>query len=81
VIVDNLLSADIGNVPDHAAVDFGWVDRRRQGAGDAAARPRLRLHLGCYHGNQSSIHDPLADHRNNTLTSLKLFDCLKDFCR
>ena len=32
------------------------------------------FHLACYHGNQSSIHDPLADHQNNTLTTLKLFD-------
>ena len=30
-------------------------------------------------GNQSSIADPIADHDNNTLTSLKLFDCLKHF--
>ena len=37
------------------------------------------FHLSCYHGNQSSIADPLADHQNNTLTSLKLFDVLKDF--
>jgi nucleoside-diphosphate-sugar epimerase len=34
--------------------------------------------LACYHGNQSSIHDPLADHENNTLTTLKLFERLKD---
>jgi nucleoside-diphosphate-sugar epimerase len=37
------------------------------------------FHLACYHGNQSSIADPLADHNNNTLTSLKLFDRLKSF--
>src|SRR3546814_9509349 len=36
------------------------------------------FHLSCYHGNQSSIADPLADHDNNTLTSLKLFERLKD---
>jgi nucleoside-diphosphate-sugar epimerase len=36
------------------------------------------FHLACFHGNQSSIADPLADHDNNTLTSLKLFDRLKD---
>jgi nucleoside-diphosphate-sugar epimerase len=35
------------------------------------------FHLACYHGNQSSIADPLADHENNTLTSLKLFERLK----
>ena len=33
------------------------------------------FHLACYHGNQSSIADPIADHdSNNLLTSLKLFD-------
>ena len=36
------------------------------------------FHLACFHGNQSSIADPLADHDNNTCTSLKLFDRLKD---
>ncbi len=36
------------------------------------------FHLACYHGNQSSIADPMADHDNNTLTSLKLFERLKD---
>ena len=35
------------------------------------------FHLACYHGNQSSIADPLADHDNNTLTSLKLFERLQ----
>ncbi len=80
VIIDNLLSADLHNVPQHPVVEF------RQGsiADDAvlAALPRdldIVFHLACYHGNQSSIHDPLADHQNNTLTSLKLFDRLKDF--
>ncbi len=80
VIVDNLLSADIGNVPEHPAIDFvlGSIADDRVLAG----LPRdldFVFHLACYHGNQSSIHDPIADHENNTLTSLKLFDCLKDF--
>jgi UDP-glucose 4-epimerase len=79
VIVDNLLSADISAVPEHPAVDF----RLGSIADDRilAALPRdlgYVFHLACYHGNQSSIHDPLADHQNNTLTSLKLFDRLKD---
>jgi UDP-glucose 4-epimerase len=33
-------------------------------------------HLACYHGNQSSIFDPIADHDNNNITSLKLFEYL-----
>ena len=39
------------------------------------------FHLACYHGNQSSIADPVADHDNNTLTTLKLFERLKRFSR
>ena len=79
IIVDNLLSADISNVPEHPAIDFilGSI-------ADDAILGRLprdldyTFHLACYHGNQSSIHDPLADHQNNTLTSLKLFEHVKD---
>src|SRR6478672_10009828 len=80
VIVDNLLSADIGNVPEHPAIEFvlGSIADDRV----LAELPRdldYVFHLACYHGNQSSIHDPLADHQNNTLTSLKLFEHVKDF--
>ena len=32
------------------------------------------IYLTCYHGNQSSIANPFADHENNTLTSLSLFN-------
>lgn len=78
-IVDNFLSADPINVPDHPAV--------RLVSGPITSDRILRdldddldyaYHLACFHGNQSSIHDPLADHENNTLTTLKLFERLKD---
>jgi UDP-glucose 4-epimerase len=78
IIVDNLLSADISNVPEGADVDFRYgsvADDRI-----LAALPDdldYVFHLACYHGNQSSIADPLADHDNNTITSLKLFERLK----
>lgn len=78
-IVDNLLSADISNVPEHPAVHFiyGSIadDRLLQ---RLPADLDYVFHLACYHGNQSSIADPLADHANNNITSLKLFDRLKD---
>jgi UDP-glucose 4-epimerase len=79
-IVDNLLSSDISNVPADPRVQFMFGSI----ADDAilAALPRdlqFVFHLACYHGNQSSIADPLADHANNTLTTLKLFDHLKSF--
>ncbi len=82
VIVDNLLSADISNVPEGPEVEF-----RKGSIADDEVLSALPapldyvFHLACYHGNQSSIQDPLADHANNTLTSLKLFDRLKDFRR
>ena len=82
LIVDNLLSADISNVPEHPCLTFVEAS-----IADDAALARLPedldyvFHLACYHGNQSSIADPLSDHANNTLTSLKLFDRLKDFRR
>jgi nucleoside-diphosphate-sugar epimerase len=78
VIVDNLLSADISNVPEGDDVDF-----RLGSIADDAILEKLPhdldyvFHLACYHGNQSSIADPLADHANNTLTTLKLFERLK----
>ena len=79
IIVDNLLSADASNVPDDPRIEF----IRRSITDDAvlAALPQdldYTFHLACYHGNQSSIADPLADHENNTLTTLKLFERLKD---
>lgn len=80
-IVDNLLSADASNVPDHAAVRFcqGSI------ADDSVLRDvvddrfEYAFHLATYHGNQSSIHDPIADHDNNLITSLKLFHHMSGF--
>jgi UDP-glucose 4-epimerase len=79
-IVDNLLSSDLSNVPAGPNVSFIYGSI----ADDAVLRKLPRhldyvWHLACYHGNQSSIADPIADHDNNTITSLKLFDTLKDF--
>lgn len=79
VIVDNLLSADISNVPDDPRIEF--ISKSITDDAVLAALPAnldYAFHLACYHGNQSSIADPLADHENNTLTSLKLFERLKD---
>jgi nucleoside-diphosphate-sugar epimerase len=78
IVVDNLLSSDTSNVPIDPRVRFvpGSItsDRILSGLQDLD----YAFHLACYHGNQSSIADPFADHENNTLTSLKLFDRLKD---
>lgn len=80
VIIDNLLSSERVNVPNRPEVTFieGSVT-------DDKILAELRdgldyvFHLATYHGNQSSIHDPLADHENNTLTTLKLYERLRGF--
>jgi len=79
IVVDNLLSSDVSNIPADNKVRFVF--------GSITDDEILRnlpddldyaFHLACYHGNQSSIANPLADHDNNTLTTLKLFERLKD---
>lgn len=78
VVVDNLLSSDVSNIPADPRVRFvfGSItdDRILAGLPDDLD---YAFHLACFHGNQSSIADPFADHDNNTYTSLKLFDRLK----
>ena len=81
-IVDNLLSAERVNVPEDTRVAFSEAS-----IADDALLAGLEdeydyvFHLSTYHGNQSSIHDPLADHANNTLTTLKLYERIKGFKR
>jgi UDP-glucose 4-epimerase len=79
IVVDNLLSSDVSNIPADKKVRFvfGSITDDRI----LASLPDdldYAFHLACFHGNQSSIADPFADHDNNTYTSLKLFDRLKD---
>jgi UDP-glucose 4-epimerase len=78
IVVDNLLSSDVSNIPSDNRVHFVF--------GSITDDEILRnlpddldyaFHLACYHGNQSSIANPIADHDNNTLTTLKLFERLK----
>ncbi len=80
VVVDNLLSAERENLPDDARVTLieGSIT-------DDEILAELRddfayvFHLSTYHGNQSSMADPLADHEHNTLTTLKLYERIKEF--
>jgi len=78
-VIDNLLSSDPVNVPNDPVVNFlvASITNERVLAGLSDDIDYV-FHLACYHGNQSSIADPLADHDNNTLTSLKLFESLKN---
>jgi UDP-glucose 4-epimerase len=79
VVVDNLLSSDVANIPADPRVRFvfGSITDDKILA-NLPSDIDFAFHLACYHGNQSSIANPLADHDNNTLTSLKLFDRLKE---
>lgn len=78
VVVDNLLSAEVDNLPQDRRMSFtlGSIadDRILQKIGNDF---HYVFHLATYHGNQSSIHDPIADHENNTLTTLKLCEHFK----
>ncbi len=82
VVIDNLLSAERENVP---------VDQRVRFIEGSIADPEIlaRLtddydyvwHLATYHGNQSSIANPLEDHENNLITTLRLLERVRDFKR
>ncbi len=82
IIVDNLLSAERWNVSDDPRVRFV------QGSiADSSVLEELPddidyvFHLATFHGNQNSIADPLADHDNNLITTLKLYERLRQFRR
>ena len=80
IVVDNLLSADISQVPNHPSLQFihGSITEDKI-LYNLPEDLDYVFHLSTYHGNQSSIEDPLKDHENNTLTSLKLFDRISRF--
>ena len=77
-IVDNFLSSERSQVPRDArvlviegSIADDTVLRRVADEWDYV------FHLATYHGNQSSIADPVADHDNNLITTLKLYEHLK----
>ena len=79
IVVDNLLSAERSNVPDDPTITF-----MEGSIADDVILDRLPediqfvFHLATYHGNQSSMFDPLADHENNQMTTLKLYEHIKE---
>lgn len=82
VIVDNLLSAERVNVPGDPRVAFIEDSITRDAVLERMADEfDYIFHLATYHGNQSSIHDPLADHENNALPALKLMNHVKNHRR
>jgi nucleoside-diphosphate-sugar epimerase len=80
VVVDNLLSAEAPNLPEDPRLEFiegSIADTRVLGRLDDDFE--YVFHLATYHGNQSSIANPLADHDNNLITTLKLYEHLQGF--
>lgn len=79
VIVDNLLSAESSNIPNSSRIDFVYGSISDDRILDKIGTNfDYVFHLATYHGNQSSLHDPIADHQNNTLTTLKLCEHFKN---
>lgn len=80
IVIDNLLSADISNVVEDSRLEFIHASITEDAVLNRIPQDLdYVFHLATYHGNQSSIEDPLKDHENNTLTSLKLFDKISKF--
>jgi nucleoside-diphosphate-sugar epimerase len=82
LVVDNLLSSERENLPDDAPVELIEASIADD---DVLASLEDEFdavyHLATYHGNQSSIANPLEDHDNNLITTLRLYERLKDFHR
>jgi len=82
LIVDNLLSAERANLPVSSEIAFveGSItdDGILQNLGDDFD---YVFHLATYHGNQNSIFNPLEDHENNALTTLKLYERIRELRR
>ncbi|MGC6511930.1 MAG: NAD-dependent epimerase/dehydratase family protein [Parvibaculales bacterium] len=79
-LLDNLMSSETQNIPDDSRVRFIY--------GSACDPSVLKLvhdeyhfiyNLACFHGNQSSLFDPLKDHENNALPSLMVLEHIKGF--
>jgi len=81
-VVDNLLSSEPQNLTDDPRVDFVEASIADEGV-LAALEDEFDVvyHLATYHGNQSSIANPLEDHENNLITTLRLYERLKGFRR
>ena len=82
VVVDNLISAERSSLPPDGRLELieGSIAAEAvlQGLRDEFD---LVFHLATYHGNQSSIANPLEDHENNLITTLKLYERIKDWGR
>ena len=82
-VADNLLSAERDNLPDDPRIEFtlGSIADPALLAGLDDDGYDYVFHLSTFHGNQSSMHDPLADHENNLITTLRLLERVKNWKR
>jgi nucleoside-diphosphate-sugar epimerase len=82
VVVDNLLSSNRTDVLDLPRVNFiqGSIANPSILAG-LADNFDYAFHLATFHGNQNSMANPLADHSNNLITTLRLYQRLSGFER
>ena len=78
VVIDNLLSAEEFNLPEGVEFINGSLSDDAV-ISDISDEYDYIFNLVTYHGNQSSIHDPMADHENNLLPMLKIINRVKDF--
>ena len=82
VVVDNLLSAERENIPADPRVQFVEGSIADRDVLDGLSDDFDYVwHLATYHGNQSSIANPLEDHENNLITTLRLLERVRDFKR
>jgi len=82
VVVDNLLSSERVAVPDLPGIRFVHASITEPAVlADIVDDLDYVFHLATYHGNQSSMHDPIADHANNAYPNLVLFNHCKGFQR
>jgi nucleoside-diphosphate-sugar epimerase len=82
VVVDNLLSAEKDNIPVDDRVRFIEASIADPAVLDGLSDDYEYIwHLATYHGNQSSIANPLEDHENNLITTLRLLEKVRDFRR
>lgn len=79
VVVDNLLSSEAFNLPISNKINFVYGSITSDTILNSVGKDfDYVFHLATYHGNQSSITNPLADHENNTFTTLKICEHFKE---
>jgi UDP-glucose 4-epimerase len=80
VVIDNLISSEKWNLPVNPRLTRIWGS-----AADFSVLTRISVeldgifHLACFHGNQSSIENPLADLENSLKSTLSVFEWAERF--